>query len=532
MPPNRDAILDDIANMNPGGSLAKLDANVLLLHVVPYLGIYGSLTLASTSKYYRSLVLYHALAHNTIPAHALLDSLQPAALAAIRNIHIESPASALDIQTVMRGNTLPALRSLKISPAPGRYHQILAEPNPGLQRVIKLTIDSATAKRFVAHPNSAGMLRNLLSLTIEHTFPFGQCPTPLPEHLLRALGPTSQLTTLEISSDKGLHSARYHDSILALLTALSIPESVPQNLSLLGLCLPITHHSEKDGLSIIVAARKSSLAHPIAAWRLKRLPCAPLIPGWAKEIWNEGCDAESFLLTQAELDEIIAIDQQTWDRSRLTNFFASPVIVTGTTLKDVGLLGTSLHGIEFNMSTHKTAPPYFVPSLTCMALKFVADAAVSADPKPWLRVTAPHLRSVELIASWKREDNYRQYPKIYQLFKLPAMPNLRILRLDIKLLLAVGTGQECGRTKEPHGATKYEFGWIPSVPKLRMDGWWGCSVCWGDRGEGTMRHFIENGAGGAGKATVRGEFDLFGEEDEEGFGREWEVMFYNAEYNL
>ncbi|KAL0635227.1 hypothetical protein Q9L58_005873 [Maublancomyces gigas] len=529
MTPDPPAIPGGIGNMTPGGSLGKLDANVLLIHVAPFLGLHASLALAATSTFYRKRILYHALANNTIPAHVYLTSLLPSARAAIKDVHIEPAATAVDVRVIMWGNTLPALRTLKISPGPRRFRQMLAEPNPGLQRISALTIDSSTVKDFVGDIASAGQLRNLLSLTIEHNINHGQCPTPLPAHLLRALGPDSKLTTLSFSSDAPLHCAQYHTAVLALLTALAVPESVPKKLSLLNLRLPISYHSKNDGPSIIVAARMSSLAHPKSAWRLGRLSSAPILPSWINLIWNEGCDSEAFILTQAELDKLIAINEKTWQRSNLTDFFASPVIFVGTNLGDVGLLGTALHGVEFHMSLHKIAPPRFYPSVTYMALRFEPGWSVYVDPKTWLLAAAPNLRYVELITRAKHLHNFYVFPRVHEIFQLPAMPKLEILRLDVKLLLTANARKDCGWKMASHEAPKFRLGWIPSVPTLRLDGWVGCSGCWGDCVEGTLRHYINNGAGGARKVTVRGQFYCFGEEKDDGFGKEWEVIFYEVE---
>lgn len=554
MTPTSPVSLDRVEKMGPSGTLSRLDNNILLLHLAPLLGLDASLSLAATSHFYRKLLLHHTLGHHTIPSgYQLTTSFPPGALAAIRNINVEPATGQRDIQWILWGTKLPALKSMTISHTPDRYHHLIAVGELGLRRLHRLTIECFTASEFLTNRHSAGTLHSLRRLTIVHKCSeYRQCTWPLPAHLLRALGPHSKLTSLEISWYNALYSSHYHTAVLALLTALSQPGLAPPNLSLLSLSFPKGRHRESNGLSVIVSARKSSLANPKSGWRLGRL----LYPNFSRTegIWNH---PGYFMLTEAELDAIIALDEKSCHSSNLSDFFAGPVIFHSTALRHAGRLGTALQGIEIDMSLHQISPSFY-PSLTCIVLNFVVGEPVCVDPMPWVRAAAPYLKSIELRtitrdSSIASEGHMVQQvihpptmpnltmmrtvtrdkripfagPRVHGLLNLQTMPKLTILRIDIRLLLAVGGHQKCGPTKESHTAARYQFGWIPAVSRLRLDYWNGCSGCWTDCNDGTLRHFDRNWAGGAGTVTVTGEFDLCVEEEPQ-FGMLWDVVLYRA----
>lgn len=535
---NLDASLDDLGEVSSAGSLARLDDNIILIHVAPYLGLHDSLALANTSRHYRNLLLHHTMGNNTIPAGRwLIHTFPEGALAAIKHIEIGLPTHYTDILSVLWGAGLPALRSLTIFCGMGGSHYLPFVGAQGLRRIRTLTVGSTTASDFFSHPQSAGTLRYLRSLTIQgETDRLGRSRFPVPGPLLRALGPVSQLTTLTMTSDRDTHCPDYHASALALLTNLSLWSATPPRLTLVRLSFHTGWHHERNGPSLIVAASRSSLTHPRYAWRLGRAPFSAShyfdIP-----LWVPGCDPNCFLLTQKELDEIIEMNDTTWHRARLTNFFADPVIVSGTKLGHVGMLGTSLQGLEFDMLRHRISPTHFPHSVTSIALRYMADSAPTADPMPWLQSTAVNLKSIELLTGFERWFNASKFPRIHELFELPVMPNLTTLRIDSRLLLEAGEHRKCGWSTESHKAARYGVSWIPAVARLRLEGWSGCVGCWNDCAEGTMRHFVENGAGGAGVVTVRGMVTVRGRfnpnfgKQQMGFGEMWEVAFMSPGRN-
>lgn len=167
----------------------------------------------------------------------------------------------------------------------------------------------------------------------------------------------------------------------------------------------------------------------------------------------------------------------------------------------------------------------------------MADASVTADPTPWLQSAAPYLKYVELLIGFERWINASKFAGVHELFELPVMPHLISLRIDSRLLLEKGENRNCGWSTESHKAARYRVAWIPTVPRLRVEGWTGCVSCWDDCAEGTMRQFIENGAGGAGSVIVRGMvivragFNLHTGKQQMGFGEMWQVAFMSPGRN-
>lgn len=200
------------------------------------------------------------MGHNIIPAcRRLTFCFSHGALAATRHISIDRFTSQIDILSILWGIRLSALQSLTIM---GGSNNLLTVGERGLRRILILTIDCTTARSFFAHPGSAGTLHNLRSLTVEDVSNgLGHSGFSEPEHLLRALGPTSKLTTLAISLEGGAHCVVYHAAVLAPLAKLSQPLAAPPNMSLLRLSFRMGWHHERQGPSLVVAARKSSLAH-------------------------------------------------------------------------------------------------------------------------------------------------------------------------------------------------------------------------------------------------------------------------------
>lgn len=263
--------LDGVGKMS---SLSRLDDNILLIHLAPLLGLDASLRLAGTNNYYRNLLLHHALGHNTIPSgHQLTTSFQPGAPAAISEIHIKPATSDWDVLSIMWGEKFISLKSLTISHTPYRSHNLLNARELGMRGLDTLTIECFTASELLTNQIAVGCLHCLRTLTIEQKCPDNhECAWPRREHILHALGPASKLTSLAISAGNAVYSNHYHNQVLDLLTTWSLPGSAPVNVSLVSLSFPIGQHPESDGHSLIVAARKSSLAHPKSPWRLGLLP--------------------------------------------------------------------------------------------------------------------------------------------------------------------------------------------------------------------------------------------------------------------
>ncbi|KAL0639495.1 hypothetical protein Q9L58_001524 [Maublancomyces gigas] len=525
--------LDDSLDANPNGSLGMLDANVMLLHLAPFLGLADSISLANTNHHYRGILLHHAMGHNTIPAGRSLTTTFPlGVLSAIRHIDIGLSSTVTDTTSILWGNRLPALRSLTISSAMGGFLNVPTVGAPGLANLHTLNINSTTASTFLAHPDSAGILQGLRSLVISaDSNGIGPSQFPLPEDLFRALGSSSQLNSLSITSDSFSHCSIYHAAILALLSMLSLPETTPPKLALFSLSFRDRWHNPMDGTSLIVEACKSHLANNTSSWKLGHILASPLFPRDNNKPWGPGSDPNCFLLTQAELDDIIELDKKASHHFRLTNFFGGPVVVAGTKLGHVGLLGTALRGIECDMSRHEISPAHFCHSFTSIALHFMADPRVTVDPTQLLESAAPNLRSIELLSAVNRARYTSNFLRVHELFKIPSMPMLQTLRIDCCLLLEEGERGSCGSPPRSHKAARYALAWIPTVPELRLEGWCACVGCWKDCSEGTMRKFVENGAGGAGMVTIRGTvrvragFNSRTGKQEMGFGKIWEVRF-------
>lgn len=498
--------------------LSRLDDNILLIHLAPHLGVYGSLRLAATNTYYRNLLLHHTMGHNIIPSGShLMSSFEPDALGVIRNIHIKPNTSDHDVISIMwGGDLLVSLEALTID-STFRTPNLLVAGELGMQRLHALTMECCTTSEFLTNLSSPGAMHMLGKLTIEHTCADDhECEWDQPGNLVHALGPASQLTSLAISSDNAGYS-HYHDKVLALLAALAHPDCAPPNLSLLSLSFPMERHSGSADSSIIVSARKSSLTHPKSAWSLGRIPDANSTR--TEKIWDY---AGYFQLADAELDAIIALDDTFPDPTRLTDFFAGPVMVRGTALAQASRFGTAIRGIEFDLSLPKIASPMLYHSLERIVLKFPDSHPVSVDPTPWLHAAAPNLKSLDLRTTDRLSHIPFAGPRVHELFALPAMPHLTTLQIDIRLL-TVGNHQNCGSTEQSHPASRYKFGWIPAVSMLRLDNWKGCSACWMDREGETLRHYDSTMAGRPRVVTIVGEFYLLPEEEEEQFGKMWNV---------
>lgn len=512
--------------MDPAGSLHKLGGNILLLHVAPYLGLEASLYLAATSHFYRALLLYHTLTHNTIPARLLLPGRLPSsALGAVRDIEIGTNLSFTDLLWILEGGMLPAFTALTITENQHIARELLYVD---LDQLRTLSVGFTTIIEFLDDPASTGMLRSLRSLTLDYNYGFFNPQSFLPQNLLRALGPASELRRLAISTDKWWASDGYDSMVLALLAAFSVPGSAPSKLNLLRLAFDY-NRNDGDRPSAIVAARRSSLAHVMSPWRLEQLPRTLSTWNNTHESWYRGCGPTLFRLSKEEINALIELDQETWQRSRLCDFLVGPVSVPGDMLAHIGPLGTAVEGIEVDMSCHHL-PPIFNPSIKFILLQFRANKPISAAPATLLLATSPWLKSLALYTDYGQSERLTVYPRIYEALVLPAIPNLTIFRIDVRLLLRAGQRRKCGLSQTPHAAARYELGWIPKVKKLRLDGWAGCSTCWRDCGSGTLRNYIMHGAGGAGMVTVRGIFCLFGETEEEvGCEELWEMYCLTPE---
>lgn len=506
--------------MTSAGSLSRLDANIILLHLAPCLGLVDSLALAATSRFYRTLILHHALADNQIPAGLPLNGGFPqCALAAIMAVNIETAISSDDLLWILNSNHLPGLISLKIM----GYHHISLQPNYiGMERLRTLTLPCSVASQFVANRFSGRIFKGLQSLNLEYDSGHQRL---LPEKLFLALGPHSPLTTLAMSAGWACSRDGYHSSVLALLAALAVPSSAPPDLALLSLYF----YNNSLTKSITIAARKSSLAHSKSAWRLGNLPSTT--PYYFNiECWYSSYGRKPFFLSQAELDGLVALDEKTWHRARLPDFLVAPVHVIGNMLTHVGLLGTALEGIKIDMARTINLPTYLSPSITSITLTFMADETPRADAQPLLWAVAQSVEWFNLYTNNPSLLKPSVGPRIHELLVLPVMPNLTMFRTNIGLHVRDGESNSCALKKGPHGATRYEFGWIPKVLTLRIDGWIGCSTCWRDCGEGTLRHYIAHGAGGAGRVNVRGEYILSGETKKDvGCEKLWELYFWKRE---
>lgn len=500
--------LDDSLDANPNGSLGMLDVNVMLVHLAPFLGLADSISLANTNHYYRHILLHHAMGHNTIPAgRSLITTFPLDVLSAIKHIDIGQSSTMTDTTSLLWGNRLPALQSVTIS-------------------------CDVTASTFFAHPGSTATLQGLRSLVItEKSNGNGLSQFPPPKNILRVLGSSSQLTSLTITSDSISHCPNYHATVLALLSMLSVPETALPKLAMLSLSFRDRWHDPMDGPSIVVEAWKCLLANNKSSWKLRHILVSRLFARDNNKPWGPGCDPNCFLITQAELDDIIELDKKTSRHIPLTKFFAGPVIVAGTMLGHVGLLGTALRGIECDMSKHRNAPEYFCNSVTSIALHFMADPRVTVDPTQLLESAAPNLKSIELLSAANYPVNGSKFLRVHELFTLPAMPKLQTLRINCCLLLEEGERGRCGYPPGSHKAARYALAWIPTVPELRLEGWCACVGCWKDCSEGTMRQFVESGAGGAGMVTIRGtvrvkaSFNSDTGKQQMGFGKMWEVVF-------
>lgn len=512
----------------PAGSLHKLGANIFLLHIAPLLGLDASLSLAATSHFFRALLLHHTLTHYEIPGRLLQSRQFPSsALAAIRIIKIGADISFADLVWILESGMLAGFTSLTIAE---NQHIARQLSYCDLHQVRTMTVSYTNVVQFVANPVSTGMLRSLCSLTIEYNNRIRNQQPFLPQDFLRALGPASELTNLAISTNSWWVCDDYHSAVLALLGAFSVPGSTPSKLKLLSLAFNDLKDNGNLLPSVIVAAWKGSIANVQSPWRLGHLPIWPTILEKPIELWVAGCTPTLFRLSEKELIALIALDSDTWNGPRLRDFFAGPVYVPGNMLAHVGPLGTALEGIQVDMSYHQEILPIFNSSVRYISLHFLANKIITADPKALLLATSPWLKSFELFTEFRGSERLAVYPRIHEVLVLPTMPNLTIFRTDVRLLLRAGQRRKCGQSQTPHAAARYELGWIPKVQKLRLDGWVGCSNCWRDCRDGTLRHFIKHGAGGAGKVTVRGVFCLFGG-TVKGMGCEelWELWFTSPE---
>lgn len=399
-----------------------------------------------------------------------------------------------------------------------------------LDQLRTMTVSYNNVVEFVSNPVSTGMLCSLRSLTIEYNDRIQDQQPFLPQDFLRALGPASELINLAISTNSWWVCDDYHSAVLALLGAFSVPGSTPSKLKLLSLAFNDLRDNGNQLPSVIVAAWKGSLANVQSPWRLSHLPIRPTLLEDISELWFPGCTRTLFRLSEKELIALIALDRKTWNGARLRDFFAGPVYVPGNMLAHVGPLGTALEGIQVDMSCHQEILPIFNSSVKYISLHFLANRIITADPEALLLATSPWLKSFELFTECGGSERLAVYPRIYEVLVLPTMPNLTTFRTDVRLLFRASQRRKCGLSQTPHAAARYELGWIPKVQKLRLDGWTGCSNCWRDCRDGTLRHFIKHGAGGAGKVTVRGVFCLFGEKVK-GMGCEelWELWFASPE---
>lgn len=400
-----------------------------------------------------------------------------------------------------------------------------------LIRLHTLSVCFATMVDFLADPASAAKLRGLRCLTLEYKRRSQHPQDCPPENLLRALGPASELIDIAISTNSPWVSDGYHSAVLALLDAFSVPGSAPPNLKLVSLAFNDLTDNGNDLPSVIVAAWKSSLEHVKSPWRLGHLPAISFTSDSITEDWLPGYGPTKFTISEKELNALLALNHRTWDGSLLRDFFTGPVHVPANVLAHIGPLGTALEGIEVDMSCDQAILPIFNPSVKYISLDFSPNKTISANPQPLLLGTSPWLKSLELSTDYYRSQRLVTYPRIYETIVLPAMPSLTTFRADVRLFLRAGERRKCGLSQTPHAAARYQLEFIPKhVPKLRLDGWTGCSTCWRDCRVGTLRHFIVGGAGGAGRVTVRGVFCLFGE-TEEGVGCEelWELRFMTPE---